>query len=221
MKMNKTGIIIQARMESTRLPGKVMLGLAGKTVLWHIVERCRKANVDKVIVATTTAEQDDPVVKFCRENDYDYFRGSEEDVLGRYYRCATEFELDVIIRVTSDCPLIDHNILNELIGLFKNNNCDYASNIIKMRTYPKGYDCEIFSFNTLEQIWKKAKSRPEREHIIYHIFQNQDLFKICQLNNGVNYSNYRLTLDEEEDFNLIREIFNRLFEKIIFMGEKR
>lgn len=213
--MSKTGIIIQTRMGSTRLPGKIMLELAGKPVLWHVVERCKQANVDNVVVATTNKKEDDKIVQFCKENNYNYFRGSEEDVLDRYYQCAKEFGLDNIIRVTSDCPLIDYKVLNELVQLFK--ECDYCSNTIN-RTYPRGYDCAIFTFEALEYMWNNAENKAEREHVTKFILDNKDKFNIFELKNNEDYSAYRLTLDENDDYKLIKEIFSRLFEKDIFFG---
>ena len=157
----KIGIIVQARMASTRLPNKVMLKLAEKAVLWHVIQRCKKAEADEVIIATSINKENDIIEEFCVKNNFEFFRGSEEDVLDRYYQTAKKFKLDIIIRVTSDCPLIDPAIINNLIKKFKQGNFDYMSNIAQ-RSFPRGLDVEIFSFDTLEKAYNLAKEKFQR-----------------------------------------------------------
>jgi spore coat polysaccharide biosynthesis protein SpsF len=210
---DKIGIIIQARMGSTRLPGKIMLDLGGKPVLLHVVERCRKANVDEVIVATTTDKKDDAIVDFCKENNVKYFRGSEDDVLDRYYQCAKKFELTHIIRVTSDCPVIDFNIINELIKKYIEGDYDYASNIAENRTFPRGYDVEVFKFDILKNTKDNAKLKSEKEHVTKYIINNLKKFEVYQLDNNTDYSYIRLTLDEKEDYLLIKKVFEKLYKQ--------
>ncbi len=190
-----------------------MLDLVGKPVLQHVVERCKKSDVDEVIVATTVEKQDDEIVSFCEEKSYKYFRGSEEDVLDRYYKCAKKFELGNIIRVTSDCPLVDKNIINKLIKIFKDANYDYISNIFPIRKFPRGYDVEMLSFETLKLIDSKATKKINREHVTRYIHKNASNFKIYSLNNDEDYSEYRLTLDEHKDFELLNKIFKELYSK--------
>ena len=142
--MSKIGVIIQARMSSTRLPNKIMLNLVEKPVLWHVIERCKKAKVDEVIIATSKNKENNVIEEFCKQYEVSYFRGSENDVLKRYYDTAKKFNLDIIIRITSDCPLISPEIIDNLINEFNYGKADYISNVSN-RSYPRGLDVEIFS----------------------------------------------------------------------------
>lgn len=218
--MVQIGIIIQARMASTRLPNKIMLNLGGKPILWHVVERCKKANVNKVIIATSTNSENDVIEKFCAINNCPCFRGSEEDVLSRYYECAKEFNLDIILRVTSDCPLIAPEVLNEAIEKFEKENVDYLSNAAK-RSYPRGLDTEIFSFIALEKAHKLATEKSQREHVTSFIYNNPKLFKISHLiaEGILRRPDLRLTIDTPEDLKLLRIIYNNLDEKEIKIEE--
>ena len=145
----KVGIIIQARMGSSRLPGKILLDASGKPMLQYLIDKLNKIECVKII-ATTDKVQDDEIVQYANNNNVLYFRGSESNVLSRYYECAKFFGIDIIVRITSDCPLIDENLLNESIRFYLNNNNEncYLSNSIK-RTFPRGFDFEIFSFKLL------------------------------------------------------------------------
>lgn len=209
----KIAVIIQARMGSTRLPGKVMKKIKDETVLSHVIERVRKAKtIDEIIIATTTLEQDQSIVNQGLQSNIKVFRGSETDVLSRYYLAAKENNVDIIIRITSDCPLIDPNIIDELVEHYQNSNYDIvtnAGNDISNRTYPRGLDTEVFSFEMLEAGYENATKDYQREHVTPYIYENAK--SIYYYKNAHNFSEYRWTLDTEEDFQLIKEIYDVLY----------
>jgi|APSaa5957512622_1039677.scaffolds.fasta_scaffold00261_3 pseudaminic acid synthase len=212
---NKIGIIIQARVGSTRLPNKVLMDISGQPLLKHVVERCKLANVDDVIVATSTNLENDAIEEFCKENGYSYFRGSENNVLDRFYQTAKKFNLDAIIRVTGDCPLISPGVIDLLIEKFKEGNFDYASNAAK-RSFPRGLDCEIFSFNALEKTHYLAKEQKDCEHVTPFIYGNPEIFKVGHLiaDQDLYHPEIRLCVDTEKDFELIKKIYDK------FSGEE-
>lgn len=209
----KNAVIMQARMGSTRLSGKVMKELCGKSILAHDIERISIAKlVDEIIVATTIDAHDDIIVKEALKFGAKVFRGSEEDVLSRYYYAAKENNIDVIIRITSDCPLIDPNILDKLIQFFNEHSYDYVSNqspVLEERTYPRGLDIEVFTFNKLEEAFNNAKEHYQREHVTPYIYENST--NIYRYKSNVNYSKYRWTLDTIEDWNLISKVYEYLY----------
>lgn len=203
--------IIQARMGSSRLPGKVMKDLKGKTVLNHVVDRVKRSKIlDKVIVATTKSICDEEIVNECKKIGVNYYRGSEEDVLSRYYEVAYREGADIVVRVTSDCPLIDPNILDKMIVYFTKSNIDYLSNGI-VRTFPRGFDVEVFTFKALQICYKNATLDYEKEHVTPYIYMNSNKFSIENYKNDEDYSRYRLTLDTEEDYIVINNIYKNLY----------
>lgn len=207
--------IVQARVGSTRLPGKVLKEICGKIVLEHVIDRLKRIkNIDEIVIATTTSEKDNVIVKECQRLAVRYFRGSEEDVLARYYYAAKENNADVVVRVTSDCPLIDAKVSENIIQFYIDNkdNYEYVSNTID-RVYPRGLDTEIFSFNALEKAFDEATSKRDKEHVTPYIWDNPKIFKIAQYKNGEDYSDLRWTLDTEEDFNLITKVYEHFKEK--------
>lgn len=212
----KIGAIIQARMGSTRLPEKVMKNLQGKTVLEHVIERVKQSKlIDEIIIATTTHERDEVIESEALRCGVDAFRGSEDDVLARYYYAAKENNLDVVVRITSDCPLIDPKIIDDIVQFYKNNNYDIvtnAGNDVENRTYPRGLDVEILSFDILENAYINASEKYQREHVtpyIYEVAQNKFFYK-----NQSDYSKHRWTLDTDEDFQLIKEIYKVLYKGV-------
>ena len=210
--MKKIVAIIQARVGSTRLPGKVLLDLKGKTVLYHVVDRVKKSKyIDEVIVATTDLGQDDKIVDECNKIGCKCFRGSESDVLSRYYLCAKENDADIIIRITSDCPLIDPLVIDEILDFYLKNNYKLVTNAgdIHNRTYPRGLDTEIFDFDTLENAYKNANKDYQKEHVTPYIYENEK--DIYYYKNDIDYSKYRLTLDTKEDFELIKRIYDLVY----------
>lgn len=199
-------------MSSTRLPGKVLKEVLGKPLLEYHIERLQRAKkADAVIVATTENETDEPIVELCRRLNIACFRGSEVDVLSRYYYAACEAQADIVVRVTSDCPLIDPEVVNEVIEAFITcGGCDYVSNTL-VRTYPRGMDTEVFSFAALEQAFKKVLSQPEREHVTPYIYNHPELFKIKYVAYTKDQSRHRWTVDTEDDFRLIEKILLEIY----------
>jgi spore coat polysaccharide biosynthesis protein SpsF len=221
--MSLTGVIVQARMGSTRLPGKIMLDIVpGITMLEMVIRRlkyCKK--VDRIIVATTTLPQDNVVEELCCDIGVEVFRGAEKDVLTRYYHCSEQYDLDTIVRVTSDCPAIDPQILDNMIDFYSDNqnnlynlfNYDYVSNIME-RTYPRGFDAEIFSKDVLRSTFMEAKKELEREHVTPYIYSHPDKYRLgCYYNKRSNNDNhqYRLTVDTPEDLILAKKVFKDLW----------
>ncbi len=208
----KIAAIIQARMGSTRLPGKVMKKLAGKPVLHHVIERVKASQLlDIVVVATTTSRQDDIIVKEAETCEVKVFRGSEQDVLSRYYYAAAAFQADIVVRVTSDCPLFDPTVLNAMLRVFLTENktaapLDYMSNSLQP-SFPRGLDAEIFTFKALETAFNEADKDYEREHVTPFIYINRDRFNIKNFSGQEDYSYHRWTLDTKEDFSLLKEIY--------------
>ncbi|MGM0841682.1 MAG: cytidylyltransferase domain-containing protein [Bacillota bacterium] len=208
----KIAAIIQARMGSTRLSGKVMKELEGKTVLSHVIERVKQSKlIEDIIIATTTHERDNIIETeaiYCGSKVY---RGSEDDVLSRYYFAAKEYNVETIIRITSDCPLIDPNVIDEIIEFYLKGTYELLTNAgsdLRQRTYPRGLDIEIFSFEVLEKAYINGKESYHREHVTPYIYEHSK--RIYYFKNKVDYSKYRWTLDTKEDFELISEIYSRL-----------
>ena len=204
------GCIIQARMGSSRLPGKVLMKSGnGMPLLYHVINQLRHCSkVKNLVIATTTNQEDDEIEKFADNNSVNVFRGSEKDVLDRYFQCAKKYSFSTIVRITSDCPLIDPQIVDKVIERFFSGNYDYATNTL-IRTFPIGTDAEVFSFSALETAWKNAQLPSEREHVTPHL-RNKGNFKTINVENDKNVSNLRLTVDRIEDFELINEILNNL-----------
>lgn len=198
--------IIQARMGSTRLPGKMMMDLVGKPVIEYVFDRVSFSSlISEIWLATTVDKKDDILVKWAQDNHIKYYRGDENDVLNRYYQTVTQAKADVIVRVTGDCPLADSDVIDKVIGEYLKGKYDYVSNI-HPPTYPDGLDVEVFSFKALKKAWQEAKLGSEREHVTPYIWKNPKLFKIKNVVLEQDYSNYRWTLDTQEDFDFIEKI---------------
>jgi len=215
----KTDIIIQARMWSSRLPWKVMLTLAWKPVLWHDIERCKKCNnINDIIIATTTNPEDDIIERWCIKNNVKYYRWSSDNVLNRYYETAKKYNSDNIIRITSDCPFIDYEIIDDIIKKFDSNNFDYMSNC-QDRVFPRWLDCEIFTFESLENANKNANEEFEKEHVTPYIIKNfkKDLYKVDEKY----YSDARLTLDELKDYELINYLYDEFYKENEIIDTKK
>lgn len=212
-KDKKIGIIIQARIGSTRLPGKVVKKIEGKTVLEYVIERLKRVkNAKKIIVATTDNKADNALERIAQKCGVYVYRGSENNVLNRFYKAANFFEVDSIVRITADCPLIDPKIVDDTIKLYSKNNFDYVSNT-HPPTFPDGMDVEVFSFKTLDKIREGAKTSEEKEHVTLYIFKNKERFKIGNLLSKNDYYDLRLTLDHKQDLTLIKEIYKNLYKK--------
>jgi len=209
-------------MGSTRLSNKVMSDIVGHPMLWHIINRVKKSKfIDDIILATTATKRDDEIVKFAEENNMNVFRGSEEDVLDRYYQSAKKYKVKDIARVTADDPLKDPAVIDKIINIYLKNKMDYVSNTIEP-TYPLGLDIEVFSFAALEKAWKEAKKTYEREHVTPYIWMHPDKFKIVNVTyEGSDLSYLRWTVDTKKDLSFIREIYQRLYKegKIFLMDD--
>ena len=202
--------IIQARVSSTRLPGKVLKDIEGMPMLMRVVHRVRLATLPRfVVVATSTESGDDAVAKLCVENETVVFRGSELDVLDRYYNAAREFAADIVVRVTSDCPLIDPNVLDRVVAVFLDKCPDYASNTLT-RTYPRGLDVEVMSIASLERAWREARESYQRVHVTPYLYQNRNQFHCINVAADVDCSTYRWTVDYETDLQFVRAVYARM-----------
>lgn len=206
----KRVIIVQARMGSTRLPGKVLEHVEGVPMLALQIERLRRCrSADEIVIATTAAERDEPVVALAEELAVRWYRGSESDVLARYVGAARDAGADVIVRVTADCPLIDPAVTDRVIEALLGSGADYASNT-QVRTYPRGLDTEVFHQDVLRRIDRMADSRPAREHVTYFInYDRPDLFVRESVEDSEDNSDLRWTVDEQADLDLVREIYAR------------
>ena len=208
--------IIQARMGSTRLPGKVMELIAGETMLARVVKRTRRASlIDSVVVATTMGRMDEPIVEECKKLNASVFRGNEDDVLDRYYRAALACHAQSVVRITSDCPLIDPEEIDRVVREFLEHKSDYAGNCLE-RTYPRGLDTEVMTIEALAKAWKEAREHYQRAHVTPYIYQNPKLFKLCSVKADGDYSNHRWTVDTLEDLTFIRSIYQRLDQGVDF-----
>ncbi len=206
----KTVAIIQARMGSTRLPGKVMQDIEGATMLARVVSRTRRAtSLTGVIVATSTEDGDRPVVEECGRLGVPCFRGNESDVLDRYYRAGQSCGANVVVRITSDCPLIDPSVIDKTVAEFHSHPSDYASNTLH-RSYPRGLDTEVFTMVGLERCWREAKDSYQRVHVTPYFYQHPALFRLHSVEGERDFSANRWTVDTPEDLQFIREIYNRL-----------
>jgi len=223
MKKNKKKIaaIIQARMTSIRLPGKVLMDIEGKPMLWHVISRLRfSKKLDDIILAIPDKKESDILEKFAREKKIKYFRGSEEDVLSRYYKTAKKFKVDVVVRITADCPLIDPEIVDRIIQKHLDSGTDYTSNAFK-RTFPRGLDVEVFNFKILEKTHQEAKGHYQREHVTPYIYENHKRFQLINVKNKINFYYMRWVVDEKKDLEFVREIYKKisLKEKIFYMKD--
>ncbi|MDD2889009.1 MAG: glycosyltransferase family protein [bacterium] len=217
--MHNITAIIQARVGSTRLPGKVFLELEGKKVLEHIIERVKSSKfIEDIVVATTVSKKDLEIVKFCSSIGISVYCGSEEDVLDRYYQTARLFKMKHIVRITSDCPLMDPKVIDKVLNLHLRKKSDYTSNTLE-ETYPDGQDVEIFTFEALKIAWMNAKLPSEREHVTPYIRKNSK-FKKSNLKCNKDYSNKRWTLDNPEDYEFIKKVYENLYNKRKLFGMK-
>lgn len=218
--MNNIGCIIQARMGSTRLPGKIMMSVDNSNpVIWYVTNQLKYSKFcEKLVIATTTLVEDDTVVDFARRNSIQYFRGSSEDCLDRYYQCAKSFTISTIVRITCDNPLIDPTLVDDAVKLFDDGDYDYVTNC-KPRTFPQGTEVEVFSFNALKKAWEEASKPSEREHVTPYFYNNPGKFRIFNITNQKNISNLRWTVDRIEDLEFVRTLVLRIKKSPILMKD--
>ena len=205
--------IIQARMGSSRLPGKVMMDLEGKPAIARAYARAARAeSLDRVLIATGAAEEDDPIAAFCESQSIPCFRGHVTDVLDRMFHAAKENSAQIVVRITGDCPLIDPEVIDRCVQAFLTAHppVDFVANRLPgHRTYPVGLDTEVCSFDALEQAWSKADQPYQREHVMPFIYEKPGRFRILCVDAQSDYSHLRWTLDTKEDLMLLREIYRR------------
>lgn len=222
MELNeKVTAIIQARMGSKRLPGKILKNIQGKPMLWHIVNRLNKVDeIDEVVVATSDLEKDGPVYQMTEKYGIPCFRGSERDVLKRFFDAAVMVKADHLIRITGDCPLVDPPTVGKLIEIYFAGRYDFcgvacgagAASMSKINRFPDGLDAEIFSFKILQDAHIKAKTALQREHVTPYIWKNKDIYNTGTLvSESGDYSDYRWTVDNQEDFDYIKWIYDMLY----------
>lgn len=202
--------VIQARLSSQRLPSKVLAPVLGVPMLGRQLERVARAQVDRVIVATSDEASDDAVEAFVADAGYACFRGSLRDVLDRIYRAAEHYGAAHVIRLTADCPVVHRDVIDAVVARHLRGGFDFTSNTLR-RTYPHGVDVEVMTFAVLERAWREAKSAPEREHVTTHILSHADEFRLGSVERGEDWSGYRWTVDYPEDLELVRAIFERLY----------
>ncbi len=210
--------IIQARMSSVRLPGKVLLDICGKPLLEHFIQRVSVAeSIQRIIVATTKNVKDRAIIEFAQKHGITHYVGSEDDVLDRFYRAARQYAAKTIVRITPDNPFIDPQVIDRVVNCYlSSENLDYVSNRMKP-TYPEGLDVEVFSFTALERAWKKAKKPSEREHVTPYIWNHPELFQLANVANDQDFSYMRWTLDTEADLRFTQEVYSRLYRGQIFV----
>lgn len=204
--------ILQARMSSSRLPGKVLKELCGKPMLVHQIARLTRAkSIDRILIATSTDASDDKVDEVGRKIGVSVFRGNLSDVLDRYYQAAKLFsEVKHVVRVTGDCPLLDSQVLDDVVAMHLSGDYDYTSNTLAP-TFPDGLDVEVMKIDVLRKAWEKASSQTEREHVSYYIYNHPEQFRLGSFKGKVDYSSLRWTVDEAEDFAFIEAVYTQLY----------
>ena len=214
------GCIIQARMGSTRLPGKVLMDITKeKPVLYYVINQLKHCkSIEKIIVATTTLQEDDKIVQFCMDNKVSCFRGDSKNVLERHYRCAEKFSLSKIIRMPSDKPLLDPEVVDKIVEVFNSNSYDYVTNFLPS-TFPGGTEVEVLSFDSLKKSWGNAALPSEKEHVTNYIYNNRNDFRIFNVVNSEDLSNFRWAVDRIEDLRLVREIVSRIHKSPILIKD--
>jgi len=208
--------IIQARLSSSRLPGKILLEVCGKPLLEHMISRVKRSKkIDEIIVATSINKMDDLIEDWCKKNQIKCFRGPEQDVLKRFKLAKDFINGDTIIRLCSDCPLIDPKVIDDVLEIYETNNFDFVSNLfpVEGRTYPDGMGVEVFSSKLLDESDRNAKKPSEREHVTFYLWMQPERFKIFRHDYPEDLSKFRFNLDYIQDYCLIRSVFESLYPK--------
>jgi spore coat polysaccharide biosynthesis protein SpsF len=205
--------IIQARRGSTRLPNKVIKRIEGKPMLLHVVERVKMAKtISRVYLATTNSAQDKSLERVVSGMGIETFFGNESDVLDRYYKAATEYKINHIVRITADCPLIDPGIIDKTVSKYLDGKYDYVSNTLKP-SYPDGLDTEVFSLRAIEKAWREATKVSEREHVTSYIWNHPVIFRLGSVMNDTDLSGHRWTVDDKNDLRFVRLVYRHLYHK--------
>lgn len=205
----RVNAIIQARSNSTRFPNKIFAEIDGKPLLWHVVNRLRYSQlIDDIVVATTTNFKDDIVEDWCRKEAIKYFRGSEDNVLNRYYEASMAFSSDVIVRITADDPFKEPKVIDKVIRKLLDEKFDLVTNNFPP-SFPEGLDCEAFTFDVLQTMEHCAQNHFEREHVTQYAYHNSDKFKIGNVTSDRNLSHLRWTIDSEEDYEMVKAIYEK------------
>ena len=210
---------IEARMNSSRLPGKVLLKAKDKSMLEILVERLKQVkSIDDIIVATTINPKDNEIAYLCENIGLKFYRGSEIDVMGRVIGAAKSVKGDLIVEITADCPLIDPNIIEQIINIYNANSVDYVGNA-KVRSYPDGMDAQVFSLKTLESSYRMTSNKDDREHVTLHIRNNPKIFSQINVvaSPDIYYPELGLTLDEWDDYLLIKKIIENFYDENKFL----
>jgi len=197
-------------MTSSRLPGKVLMEINKKPVLWYLIRRLKKIKrINNIILATTTNKEDDELVNLAKKNKIKFYRGSEHDVMQRVLFAARKFKTDIIVSITGDCPIIDYNLVSQCLNSFLKNNVDYLSNS-NIRSYPDGMDVQVYNYQALRKSYSLTRSMVDKEHVTLHIRKNPNKFKILNIvaPSELHYPNLGLTLDYYQDFILIKKLIN-------------
>lgn len=214
--------IIQARCGSTRFPNKVFADINGKPLLWHVVNRLKYAErIDDIIIATTVNPKDDKIEEWCKSESVKCFRGSEDDVLNRYYNASVEFPSDIIVRVTADDPFKEPKVIDKVIRKLIDEKYDLVTNNFPP-SFPEGLDCEAFTFDILDFMEKTTQDLFEREHVTQYVYHNPDKFKIGNVASGFQLSSYRWTIDNIEDYEMVKTVYakrDKGSEGILLMDE--
>ena len=210
----KTVAIIQARMSSSRLPGKVLKEAGGRPLLSRMVERVRRAKlVNETVVATTVDPSDDVLAEFCQVENLPFYRGNLMDVLDRYYQTALAHQADIVVRLTGDCPFIDPDLVDETIQALLTQNADFACNRLPpplTRTYPIGLDVEVCTFEALTRAWREAKEKHEREHVMPYLYEVPGRFKVLKVDYPIDYGDLRWTVDTPQDLEFVKAVYEKL-----------
>lgn len=218
----KVNAIIQARCGSTRFPDKVFVDIDGKPLLWHVVDRLTYAKrIDDIVVATTIDSKDNRIEEWCQNENVKCFRGSENDVLNRYYSASVAFPSDVVVRVTADDPFKEPDVIDKVICKLLDEDLDLTTNNFPP-SYPEGLDCEVFTFGVLKMMEKEAQDPFEREHVTQYVYRHPDKFKIGNLICDRQLSSYRWTIDNQEDYDMVRAVYAKRkdgVEGILLMDE--
>ena len=211
----QTGIILQARCSSKRLPNKVLRNIKNKPILLLVIERLKRVPNTKLIVATTKSKEDEKICKICKKNNISFYRGKKNDVLSRYYEIALKYKFKTIVRCNADCPFLDKDILEKMLKIFKKKRYDYFSNILKP-SFPSGLHIEIFNFKAIDKAHNEATDSSDKEHVTPYIYKNKKKFLVGSFKNNRNLSFHRWTIDYLDDLKFVKKVYKEFNYKNTF-----